>query len=86
MQKLHLFITFYQMFVSEPTTFVQDRIKPVVEEAIMQNKDFVFIPVVFQSRIEPHNVLFIVNIKDQVIEYYDPKGAALEIEQFHCSK
>ncbi|MCB1067457.1 MAG: hypothetical protein KDK56_04665 [Simkania sp.] len=63
--------------LSEPATFIQDRITPVVEEAIMQNKDFVFIPVVFQSRIEPHNVLFIVNIKDQVIEYYDPKGTAI---------
>jgi hypothetical protein len=63
--------------LSEPNTFIESCIKPAVEEAIMQKKDFIFIPVVFKSRIEPHNVLFIVNIKDQVIEYYDPKGTAI---------
>ena len=54
--------------------FVPSRIGPVIEEARSSSKDFVFIPVVFQSTFEPHIVLFTVNLKENVIEYYDPKG------------
>lgn len=54
--------------------FVLSRIGPVIEEARSSSKDFVFIPVVFQSTFEPHIVLFTVNLKENVIEYYDPKG------------
>lgn len=54
--------------------FVPSRIGPVIEEARSSSKDFVFIPVVFQSTVEPHIVLFTVNLKENVIEYYDPKG------------
>ncbi|WP_420421789.1 hypothetical protein [Simkania sp.] len=73
--------SFIHALVSEvlpdSSNFVENYIKPVVEDAVIQGKDFVFIPVVFQSTVEPHNVLYIVNIKDQVIEYYDPKGTEI---------
>lgn len=66
--------------------FVSSRIGPVIEEAKSSGKDFVFIPVVFQSTVEPHIVLFTVNLEENVIEYYDPKGDKVSAKKIKAFK
>lgn len=60
----------------EDDHFVVDSIiVPAVEKAIEEGKDFVFVPVVYEST-RNHIVLFTINLKNPALEYFDPKGKA----------
>jgi len=55
--------------------FVDSTVMPAVATAIKEGKDFVFVPVVYEST-RNHIVLFTINLKNPALEYFDSKGEA----------
>lgn len=70
----------------EPINFDATPFVKEVEKARKENAEFVFVPIVFQSKIEPHIVLFTVNLKENVIEYYDPRGRDIGTQEMKAVK